>query len=353
METKKIIKNIAIGLICLLLPVLIALNIYQYQQNKKLSDNTTSEASVNNSSTTNAIVAKDNTLQKATARRTTLVTRGKAAGNNEADEINYQLDAAEEELDTVNGQLSKEEAKKAELKKAELELHKKAMKDPSMKKNMKTSLDFQYGDLFKKLNLSPEKLEKFKDLLVDEMIAQQNIYLESEADATTLSKEKQAEMSQRYQALNKEYEAKKIQLLGQNGYEECETYMERIGERFNVNGFMESITSGEKVTEAQKEELINAMYEERKDVKFIISDADTAESSNMYDEKSIARMLDFQDRQGEAYIKAAKGILSASQVEQFKAYLKRQRDIAESSIKLEALRVGSQTTQKSDDKKSK
>lgn len=354
MDTKKIIKNIAILLICLSLPVLIGLNIYQHQQIKKISNGVTSEKSVNNGSTANATSVKENPEGEKAVQVTTLAGKVKPAGNSASDDLSYQIDAAEEELDMAKKQLSDEEAKKAELKKAEKELMKKSMQDPSQKKYMRNYLGIQYGDLFKELNLSPEKLEKFKDMLVDEMMAQQNIYLEREGDTTTPSKEEQKELSQRYEALNKEYETKKSELLGKDDYEKYQTYAERTGERYYVNSFMESLGSSEKLTDTQKNDLIDAMHDEAKNVRYESSNDDNSESSsNRYDEKSIARMLEFEDRQGEAYLKAAKDILPASQIEQFKTYLKQQRDMMESSIKMQALRYSAQTTEKSSDNKSK
>jgi len=57
-------------------------------------------------------------------------------------------------------------------------------------------------------------------------------------------------------------------------------------------------------------------------------------------------------RRDEAGIDAAQDILTPSQIEQYKAYLKRQRDQIESYLKLDVLRYGSSATQKSSDNKS-
>jgi len=354
MDTKKIIKNIAIVLICLSLPILICLNLYQHQQINKYSKSITSETSKNNLSTANATSAKESPVGEKAVQVTPPAGKAKPSDNSASDDLSYQLDAAEEELDMAKKQLSDEEARKAELEKTEKELIKKYLKDPSQKKYMRNSLDIQYGDLFKELNLSPEKLEKFKDMLVDEMMAQQNIYLEMETDSVTLSKEEQKELSQRYEALNKEYEAKKSELLGQDDYKKYQTYTERTGERYYVNSFMGSLGSGEKLTDAQKKDLIDAMHDEAKNVTYESSNDDDSESSsNRYDEKSIARMLEFEGRRHDAYLTASKGILSTSQIEQFKAYFKQQRDMYESSMKMQALRYGAQTTENSSDNKSK
>jgi len=53
------------------------------------------------------------------------------------------------------------------------------------------------------------------------------------------------------------------------------------------------------------------------------------------------------------YVKSAGAVLTAAQIEQFKTYLKQQRDSIESSMKMSAQMYGAQTTQASDAKKSK
>jgi len=348
MDTKKIFKYVAVGLIGLLIAALIVLNIYQHQQIKKISQKGNLETPAESTSTSPMTSDKENTVQKKTAKSATLVSNDKTSVGKDGDDLNYQLDAAEEELDMVNNKLSSEEKKKAEIKKAQLELQKRSVKDPSFKKYMRSSLDIQYGDLFKRLNLSPEKLEKFKDLLVDEIADQQSIYVDMQLGNEAPTKEQQAELSKRYEALNKEYEAKKNELLGKNDFQTYQAYTERMGERYYVTGFMDSLGSNEKLSETQKNNMIEAMYNESKNILSQFKPDESAESSsNMYDEKWITRMMETQDRRGEAYLKASQSLLSASQAEQFKAYIKRQRDMFESSMKMQALMYGSQSSQTS------
>jgi len=90
---------------------------------------------------------------------------------------------------------------------------------------------------------------------------------------------------------------------------------------------MDSLDTTEKLTEGQKSNLIEAMYSESKSLRDEYKKNDKAEQpADMYDEKGISRMMEIQDRRSEAYLKATKGILSSSQTEKFKTYLKRQRD---------------------------
>jgi hypothetical protein len=355
MDKKKTLNNIAVILICLLGLSLIGYNIYQHQQIKRVSQGATPEKSSDNKAA--ALKAQDKTppVLKSVNQSPSPDSFKGITGNSEVDDLNYQLDAAEEELALAKKQLADEEARKAEKKKLQSELQKKYREDPAFKKSMRESLDMQYADLFKKLNLSPEKLEKFKDMLVDEVMAQQDIWtsMASEGDSSTLSKEQQAELQQRYEAIEKEYDKKKSEFLGQSDYDKYQEYTQTSGERYYVNNFIQSLGSEEKLTDAQKEELIDAMYDEIKNVTFDKLNDDSESSSNMYDDKNIARMLKNQDRQSEAYLKAARERLSASQIEKFKAYFKQQRDQYESYMRMAALRNGAKTTEDTSDGDSK
>jgi hypothetical protein len=356
MDRKKIIKNIAAGIGCLSLPALIYLNFYQHRQIKKLSDVAVQETSEDKSQAEKATSVKGSPVDQKAVQPTITVGKSKTSGNPEADELNYQLSAAHEELDAVNKQLADEKARKVGQKKAQEELQKryaKDIKDSSSRKNLiKNSLGIEYGDLFKELNLPSEKLEKFKDILVDQMIAQQNIFSDF-GDTTNLSKAQQEEINQRFQALEKEYDAKKSELLGNDGYEKYQSYTERSGERYYVNNFIGSLGSDEKLTDAQKTQLIDSIHDEVKNVSYErITDDNSESSSNRYDEKSIALMLKNEEKRDEAYLKAAQNILSASQLEKFKTSLKQERDKFESIMKLQALRQSTSSNENSSDSKS-
>jgi hypothetical protein len=354
MEKQRASKGLIIGLACVVFLGLIGYAFYQNQQIKKLTQPVESSAPLKNKTVKDATLIQNATLMKTSAQNASMSNEQRKSSGNEIEELSYQLDASEEELDMAQKRLSDEQRKKAEIKKAQIELQKKYMKDPSMKKSMRDNMAVQYNDLFKELNLSPEKLEKFKDLLADEMIAQQEAYMDVGGFGESLSKEKQDELKKRSEALNKEYEDKKNELLGNSDFGKYKTYSERMSERYYVTSFMDSLDTTEKLTEGQKSNLIEAMHSESKSLRDEYKkNADSEQSTDMYDEKNIARTIEMQDRRGDAYLKATKGILSSSQTEQFKTYLKRQRDLVESSMKMQAMMNGSQSSQKNNDKQSK
>lgn len=335
MSNNKLLKKVYIVFICLAAAVLICLNIYQHKKIIRLSQRVNQQASATNQSTVNHL-----SENKWATQAPTLSENEKRNSNSEYDDLKYQLGAAQEELDMAKEQLSGEAAKKAGLKEKELESFKDYMKDPNYKNNIRQSIEAHYSPLFKKLNLSDDQLEKFKDILVNNTMAYSNFYIELQNVTASDAEEKRDEFKLRAEELKKEHEAEVIKLIGKDGFEEYEIYNETAGERSTLYQFTESVSSDFSLTEDQMEQLLNAMYEARKNVIYENIDDNYRFRSEMYDEGYIARMLDYDSRKAEAYLTAAQNILSPSQIEQFKIYLEKQHDQYESSMKMQALKYG-------------
>ena len=133
-----------------------------------------------------------------------------------------------------------------------------------------------------------------------------------------------------------------------------EIYWYRPNEREIVILFTESLGPDNKLTDSQQQDLVNAMYQERKNV---YSQQNYTEDRMTFpsepDDKGIAMIMDITDHVYDGYIKGAGAILSPTQMEQFKAYLKEHRDMTESALKLNAQIYGGQTTQESGYQESK
>ena len=133
-----------------------------------------------------------------------------------------------------------------------------------------------------------------------------------------------------------------------------EIYWYRPNEREIVILFTESLGPDDKLTDSQQQDLVNAMYQERKNV---YSQQNYTEDRITFpsepDDKGIAMIMDITDHVYDGYIKGAGAILSPTQMEQFKAYLKEHRDMTESALKLNAQIYGGQTTQESGYQESK
>lgn len=335
MEKQKIFTNTTFCVVGLSIVVLIVLTIFQHQQIKKSSGDETSETVTKDESVDVATPGPVETLQKNSTQRTEIAGIDKKISTDEIDELEYQLDAAEEELDTAHEQLSDELARKSEATKSARELYKKMFEDPAMKKRMRdsfrASIDSQYSPLLKELDLSPENLDQFKDLLSEEW-ADTVITLQSVLGVSSLE-EKEA-IQQRYDNIREEHKEKIQGFLGNEGYEKYQAYQDRSSERYIVTHFMESLNVEDKLNANQTKDLIDSMYEERIDV---YSDLAIDENKLWFpfdiDDKEAAVRLQAIEQTYEGYAKSTGNKLPQSQLEQFKKYLQNLHENEEMEFK--------------------
>ncbi|MBN1626040.1 MAG: hypothetical protein JW944_05900 [Deltaproteobacteria bacterium] len=350
MDAKKAIKNLALALICISTIVLIGYNLYQYRVIKLLSRGGTPEISRNYESTGNAISLEKTAVKGKNAQKP-IEAGDNISSDTDIGELNYHLDAAEEELDMVHQQLADEDARKAELRKNDLERQRKYHEEPSYRNITRSVINSQYSDLFEILNLSPERQEELKDILVDNQLAASDFYMEM--GSVTPSEEKRTELKARQKTLNEDSELKLKESLGNEDYEKFRRYQETWGERYNVENFVVSLNEDEKLTGPQQQMLIDAMHEEVKYISEMNNEEDRfLFPSEQYKENEIERSINEYARSQDAYIKAAQNILSSSQLEQFKEYLRKEREENELYMEMQAMRYGSSSAQDSTEEKS-
>jgi hypothetical protein len=317
MENK--IKNIILSLMCISLLVSIGLNIFFYQQMKKSTQDTDQKPVVSNLSVNNKIHASN--------LGTNLDVKGRESKKNEVDNINYQLDAAEEELDIAHEKLSYELSNKSEFIQSLLEQNKKINEDPSSKQRKrafwKTVMESEYEKLFKDLNLTQEQKEKLLNITVDKELEYLNICDELGA-ITNPSEEKREEFRKRFKDYDEEYFIKINELLGGNDYIKYEDYEDERTERYYITGFNRGLSANEQLTEIQQKIIIDSIYEARKNFnsKQGIEKYTISFNSERLTENGIAKNVEIVSKTFEQYITTAKSILTTDQSEQFNAYLK-------------------------------
>ncbi|MDB9822810.1 hypothetical protein OAC89_03840 [Deltaproteobacteria bacterium] len=355
METSKIIIKTAFVLTGLSVLVLLVLSIVQYQQIQKLTEGATSEKVVESESTGVEMPGSGETVQKSDTQRTTVKGMEKEIYKDDIDELTYQLDAAEEELDMAHEQLSDELSRRSEFSKNSIELQKKLLEDPTTKKMLRNTfkgmLDINYGPLYKELALSQEKLEEFKELLINQQVSFMDI--NQEMLGVSLSGEKKREIEQRLEDLKKENETKISECLGGENYETYESYQERLSERTLVTNFMESLNSDDKLTADQEQDLIDSMYEDRKDLhEELDHDPDKITFPDEMNEEEVARSIIRMTGTHERYMESANSILSESQMDQFEKYLNQRLEMQGMSLRISIQMYGSPDTEKSADEQS-
>ena len=244
-------------------------------------------------------------------------------GKNEIDELEYQLGAAEEEANRAIEQLKEELTKKDEYKKAMEKL------DSS---NMKKSIPFyakQYADnydpLFKKLNMSEEEFEEFKNLIEESQIAERAIYYNGYYSSSQGDFKSRSEASIYY---NKEIR----NLLDEEQYSTYQDFEYRRGEYINWNRFLKTLPSEISITEDQEDDLIETMYEGAKEV-YAESRKDDLQQIQNDKQAMNKRSLNIMTQRFDKYLEASRDVLSPEQQELYKTYLQGRLDNVESAMK--------------------
>jgi len=134
----------------------------------------------------------------------------------------------------------------------------KMMEDPDMRDAMRSQqrlvLDMLYGPLLEKLGLNPEESGLLKDLLVDRQMAGMSMFGGGDP------KELGAKLSD----LQKQADDAIRSLLGEERYGVYEDYQATIGERMIIKQLNDQLAAKSMaLDEAQREELITLMVEER------------------------------------------------------------------------------------------
>jgi len=343
MSAQKIFKIIAYISIGLSILVIIGLTLLQQWQINKLKQGIDSEVS-------SEIGTSSNTADRAIEANqqiTDQTANGPSPDTSETDDLDARLNETENKLDSAYKQLSEQTDKNAENAKNEREFYKKMTQNPSFKagirESMKNTNETLYGPLFKALDLSPEKLEKLKDLLAD---YQADIIVISQGILSVSTQEEGTELQKRYDNTLDAYKTKFNELLGNADYKKYQAYQDRLNERYVVSMFMETLSSDEKLTENQQQGLIESLYKEREDVYSELDyDPKKLEAFIFMNDDSIARRMKATEEIHSRALENAEGFLSASQYEQLKNYLKQQREIEEESLKLAVQQFGGTITQ--------
>jgi hypothetical protein len=321
MENTNKIKKIFIGLACLVVVVLIGLSMYQQQQLKRISQPVNVESAAVDEPASNTQSAQaDNTKQYPDGNTPLIDAKAIQPETSDSKALEATLNATEKELDAAQKQLAEDAARKKELKEKELEMQRQYLKDPSYKNYLTTYIGTDFADLFKDLNLSPEEVDKLKDLMVDFLIAHSEINLDS---ASAYTDEEKAALRKRAEEAYNDNQSKLKDLLGSAAYQKYYDYYERNDARSTVKSYVDSLSMDDKLTKDLEKTLIEVIYKEQSRVFSEIG----------YDpNKSVEFESDIKSGKTDGKLKNmekiflgsienSKGVLSVSQHEQFKNYL--------------------------------
>lgn len=140
----------------------------------------------------------------------------------------------------------------------------KMFTDPEMKKTMKAQqamgIRMMYGDLFKKLGLSPEENEQLVDILAERQMELTSAAMKAMNDGGKPQEEKSVAMTESQQR----YEEQLKTTLGEENYQTLQTYEKSMGDRFMLQQFDgQFAAAGAPLESGQRDTLLGIMQEER------------------------------------------------------------------------------------------
>ena len=137
------------------------------------------------------------------------------------------------------------------------------MDDPKFAKLMATEqrgmLDNRYASLFKNLKLSPEQLQKFKDLLVEKQDSMRDVMQAARAQGLDPRSDRAA-FQQLVAQTNAELDATIASTLGAQGYQQYQQYEQTLPERNLVSQLDQRLSySATPLTQEQQDQLIQVL----------------------------------------------------------------------------------------------
>ena len=335
MNTQKLFVKIVYCLAGLLILASIGFNIYQYKRNKELFAKSAPDKIENNESSISESKSISNSPSVIAAQKT-IVTESKKEnpGSGDINELEGNLNSTEKELDRTSEELSKELSQKNNFKKAYEQFSKNMTSNPAFQKTINDSVNKSilkaYDPLFKKLNISKEEFEEFKGILADRMMEIQNVV---PSNIVTASDEEKAEMNQKISDINNKYRDRVNDFLGEENSKIYVSYQQSLSERSSLSYFMETVPPDNRISEEQREALIDNMYAARKAVYDETGPDIDLDSSVNLTEENINRYIDKRKMVYDKYVEASRGVLPDDQAEQYRAYLERNLGTTESSLK--------------------
>lgn len=199
----------------------------------------------------------------------------------------------------------------------------KLMEDPDTKKMIRETqrvmLDQMYGPLVKKLNLTPEQADQFKDLLADNMMKATERAGSLFGHSATNRTERLAKLAEEQKAFEEQVRG----FLGETGYAQYQDYQLTVSERTQLNQFQQQYAGENALSEQQTEQLLAIMKEEKQHVTAAAgqplhgSSQDAANMEAMFSSDGTAKLMQMQESINQRVYERSKEVLSENQLASF------------------------------------
>jgi hypothetical protein len=318
MNTRRLITKVSYGLVAALVVVLIGLLVYQQRQIRQMSQNQRQAPAA-------AAISESNNLAENNTQPSPVAGRGRGQLLAKVDELRYQLEASEEELDMALKDLANNRGFDIQ---DVIAMEKEIKENPTLmnmrRRDGEHFLNQTHGALFERLGLPDEKLHALKTLLVDFQMQKNDMSIR--LDDQYLPKEKKKEIWQQLEDQRNEFERQAKDLLGAENYEAYVAYDESLSERFIVDGPVNSLSADLGLSDEKERELIDAMYEARKKVDTEYN-TDSSEGTSGSVSQDSEKLKDRMIERFDGYIESAKRVLSESQAEEFETRMNEQKEM--------------------------
>jgi hypothetical protein len=214
------------------------------------------------------------------------------------------------------------------------------MKNPQMKEmvraQQKVMLDRQYGSLSKYLNLPAERLDALRELLSDRQMA----LVDAGMSMMSGSELERKQAIEETKAIKSDYDKKIQEQLGSQDYPVFQDYEKTVNERMSVQMLKDALPAADALSDQQEDNLIAAMYQERKDMPASsLMNNQNPDPSQMTEER-IAELEKQMEQLRQKYAERAAGILTPAQLEQFTKWQKQWNAMQMAGLKMSAQMFG-------------
>ena len=214
------------------------------------------------------------------------------------------------------------------------------MKNPQMKQmvraQQKVALDRMYGSLPKYLNLPADQLDALKELLLNRQMAMVDAGMSMMGGSESDRKQAMEETK----AIKSDYDKKIQDLLGSQDYPAFQDYEKTVNERMSVQMFKDALPAADALSDQQEDNLIAAMYQERKDMPASSLMNNQNPDPSQLTEERIAELEKQMEQLQQKYAARAAGILTPAQLEQFTKWQQQWNAMQMAGLKMSAQMFG-------------
>jgi hypothetical protein len=187
------------------------------------------------------------------------------------------------------------------------------------------------------LHLTPEQASALKDMILNKQLSAAEMGMSIFAGEGEVTK--RAEMVQRVKAESDTADAQIKEFLGDDSFTQFQAYEKTVGERMAVSGLKDQLGTGPAaLTDAQEQQLLEAMTQEHASFKFTTDFSDqsklTGDFASLFTEENMNTYFQELERLDQQYQTRAQTTLSPDQLSAFGKYLNNQQALQKAGMQM-------------------